>query len=278
MMLKLQDVSFYYDNKLPSPKMVLNKVNLEFGEREFVGIIGPSGSGKTTLIQQFTGLLKPTAGQILIDGINLWSSHIDMDQIRKRIGIAFQFPESQLFEDTVYDDVAFGPRNYGVDENQIEQRAKEIFRLIGIDFDDLKLRPPFKLSEGEKRKVALAGIIVMDPDVLALDEPTACLDAAGVRKIEMLLNELFNLGKSIILISHNLDFIAKSCHRIVFLKDGVVLFDGSKTRFFEEEQWIRQLNLDEPRCVRLSRKLHELGFISRSIHYSPEAIISALTE
>jgi len=166
MEIRFVNVKFYYNNKLPNIMPALDDINLTIDSNEFIGIIGPSGSGKTTLVQHFTGLLQPTEGMVLIDGVGISQDKSNLDLIRKQVGIVFQFPEAQLFEETVYDDVAFGPRNFGLPEDEIEERLKDTFNLIGVDFERMKTRSPFRLSEGEKRRIALAGIIAMNPEVL----------------------------------------------------------------------------------------------------------------
>ena len=254
----------------------LDDINLTIESNEFIGIIGPSGSGKTTLVQHFTGLLQPAEGMVLIDGVGISHDKRTLDFIRKKVGIVFQFPEAQLFEETVYDDVAFAPRNFGLPEDKVEERLKDTFNLTGLDFEEMKTRSPFKLSEGEKRRIALAGIIAMNPEVLILDEPTACLDAAGIHLIEQLLTNLYALGKAIILVSHNLDFVAKLCKRIILMQEGKVCFDGSKEKFFKQKNTAKISTLDVPRSIRYSRKLYELGYVQAENLYSVDDIKVAL--
>lgn len=267
MKIEFEKVSFHYDNKLPKTRPVLKEISLEIGEREFVGIVGPSGSGKTTLLQHFTGLLKPTSGCVLFDGNDIFSKNYDQYALRKKIGVVFQFPESQLFEETVYDDIAFGPRNYQVPEAEIELMAKNVCEMLGLDLPSIRTRSPFSLSEGEKRRVALAGIVVMDPNFLILDEPTACLDAFGVKQVRKLLSQLSREGKTIILVSHDLDFVAKICERILVLKEGAVCYDGLKPGFFENKNLLHSLAFEEPRLLRYYHKMRELGLAGdRSIN------------
>ncbi|MEE4311791.1 MAG: ATP-binding cassette domain-containing protein [candidate division KSB1 bacterium] len=258
MNIEFESISFRYENKLPTSDMVINDISLNVGPGEFIGIVGPSGSGKTTLLQHFTGLLKPSAGRVLADGNDIFSKGFNQNRLRRKVGVVFQFPESQIFEETVYDDIAFGPRNFFVEEMEIERRAVETCRILGLDLQSLRNRSPFNLSEGEKRRVALAGIVVMDPEILVLDEPTACLDASGVRQVRNMLAEMFGMGKTIVLVSHDLDFVARMCRRIVALKSGVVIFDGEKQAFFKNRDLLNRLGFREPKIYRYYNKINAM--------------------
>ncbi len=262
MNIKFVNVSFYYDSILPGNRPVLNDISLEISENEFVGIIGPSGSGKTTLIQHFTGLLKPNDGKIFVNNVDIQSSSANINLIRQQVGLVFQFPESQIFEETVYRDVAFGPKNLDLTEDQIDERVRETFNLMGLEYEEMKNRSPFRLSEGEKRRIALAGILVMNPDMLVLDEPTACLDVGGIKKIEQLLFNLNKWGKIIVLVSHNIDFILRLCKRIIVLNNGKIIFDGSREIFIKKRKILDDLGIEEPRIIRYSNELNSLGYIS----------------
>jgi len=277
MNVTFNQVSFYYVNKLPERKPVLHNISFEIKNNEFIGLIGPSGSGKTTLIQHFTGLLQPNDGKVLIDNVDLAAKNSDLELIRRKIGIVFQFPESQLFEETVLDDVAFGPKNYGLSDELVLERVQDTFKLIGLDFDKIKSRSPFKLSEGEKRRVALAGVLSMNPEMLILDEPTACLDPIGIQKIEQLLTNLHQIGKSILIVSHNLEFVAKCCARIMLLQQGKISYDGTKENFFNGKTDFKIKDLSLPRIIRYSRKLNELGYVSNRNIFSIDEMKKVLT-
>lgn len=264
MKIKFENITFHYNNILPTKKPVLNNISFEISDNEFIGLIGPSGSGKTTLVQLFTGLIKPTIGNVYINNIDILSKEIDIDDIRKRIGLVFQFPESQIFEETVYNDIAFGPKNFGLTNIELKEIVKSAFALTGLDFESMQKRSPFTLSEGEKRRVALAGILSMNPEVLILDEPTACLDAGGVKKIEQILTTLNNTGKTIVLVSHNIDLIAKLCNRIIILQEGNIVFDDKKENLFLNETILKQYKLAPPRIYRFCKKLQETGYISKA--------------
>lgn len=268
MKVRFVNVRYEYQSYLTESQVALDDINLQITENEFVGIIGPSGSGKTTLVQHFTGLLKPREGKVFIDDDDISKADFDLNFIRKKIGVVFQFPESQLFEDTVYDDVAYGPKNFGLNDEEIDTRVRETINLIDLNFEHIKHRSPFKLSEGEKRRVALAGIIAMNPEMFILDEPTACLDASGIRKIETLLINLHQLGKTIILVSHNLDLISKLCTRVILIKRGKIFFDGSKKELFKNSSILEEAGLEVPRIMRYALKLKELDYIENATVYS----------
>ena len=268
MKVRFVNVSYNYQSYLPEPQVALNDINLQISENEFVGIIGPSGSGKTTLAQHFTGLLQPSEGKVFINDDDISKADFDLNSIRRKIGVVFQFPESQLFEETVYEDVAYGPKNFGLNEEEIDTRIRETFNLVDLNFEQIKSRSPFKLSEGEKRRVALAGIISMNPEMFILDEPTACLDASGIRKIEKLLVNLHLLGKTIILISHNLDFIVTLCKRVILINNGRIYFDGPKAELFKDSNILDKAGLEVPRIMRYALKLKELDYIENATVYS----------
>ena len=209
--LQLINIAFKYKGIGASENYVLHDINLEFNKSECTAVVGPSGSGKTTLIQHFTGLLKPDVGKVLFNDVDIWSKKYSFQELRRKIGIVFQFPESQLFEETVYKDVAFGPTNLGVNASEIPDRVYAALEAVEIKPDKFKDRSPFKLSEGEKRRVAIAGILAMDPEMIVFDEPTAGLDPRGVRRMENLVERLIGAGKSVVLITHNMDFCRSGC-------------------------------------------------------------------
>ena len=249
MEIRLENVWYRYDGVLGSDRDVLRGVSLKIQQGEFVGLVGRSGSGKTTLLQHFTALLTPLRGRVLVDGVDINRRGVDLADIRRRIGLVFQFPEMQLFEETVAKDVAFGPRNLGLPEETVEKRVREALEQVGLAPEVFRDRNPHRLSEGEKRRVALAGVLAMRPEVLVLDEPTAGLDPKGTATIEKILVELHGQGKSIVLVSHNMDLVARRCQRIVALREGEVVFDGPRGTFFENEHLVHQLGLKLPRLL-----------------------------
>lgn len=249
MQIELRDVTFRYDGLLAHERPVLRNVSLRIGPGESVGIVGPSGSGKTTLVLHFTGLLQPTRGQVLVNGVDLRSDEVDLVEIRRRIGIVFQFPELQLFEETVWEDVAFAPRNLGLPPDAVDERVSEALRRVGLDPERFAARNPHQLSEGERRRVAIAGVLAMTPEVLVLDEPTAGLDPSGVRTIERMLSDFCSGGRTVVVVSHQMDFIARSCRRIVALHQGQIVYDGDRRGFFEDEDFVRSIGLEMPRIL-----------------------------
>jgi len=248
--IAVQNLWYSYREALQATGPVLRGVTFAIEPGEFVAIVGPSGSGKTTLIQHFTGLLKPTRGKVLIDGADVNGPGVDLVQLRRRVGLVFQFPELQLFEETVWRDVAFAPRNYGFPPDEVERRVRAALDAVGLDADVFGPRNPHQLSEGERRRVALAGVLSMDPEVLVLDEPTAGLDPGGVHKLEELLKRLHSMGKTVVLVSHHMDVVARCCPRIIALQAGEIAFDGPREQFFEDEQKLRLMGLEMPRLLR----------------------------
>jgi len=247
--IRLENVWYRYDGVLAPDVDVLRDVSLTIGQGEFVGLVGRSGSGKTTLLQHFTALLVPTRGRVLVDGVDVNQRGVDLAEIRRRIGLVFQFPEMQLFEETVAKDVAFGPRNLGLAEEAVDERVRTALQQVGLDPGVFWNRSPHRLSEGEKRRVALAGVLAMQPEVLVLDEPTAGLDPRGTATIEGILVGLHAQGKTIVLVSHNMDLVARRCQRVVALQRGKVVFDGPKGAFFEDERLVHELGLKLPRLL-----------------------------
>lgn len=276
MKIVLQNISFRYKTPGTSELFALQDINLTFDAGEFVALVGASGSGKTTLMQHFTALLKPDRGAVLVDGENLSHRGVDVTAIRRRIGLAFQFPEAQLFESTVYDDVAFAPRSLGLTAQDVEERVRDAMQQVELDFDRFKERSPFRLSEGEKRRVALAGILAMRPECLALDEPTAGLDAAGTRAVIRCLKRLHRQGRTVVLISHNLDLVAALARRIVVLKEGRVVYDGPRGELFRRHELLRGANLRVPRIVRLAQRLREAGWLDDHEVYSADELKARL--
>jgi len=268
MKIKFENVCYHCNAKLPEKNLVLKDINLEIADGEFIGIIGPSGSGKTTLLQHFTGLLQPTAGDIYVDGHNIWSKNYPLSELRRRIGLVFQFPESQLFEETVYADVGFGPSMLKLPGDEIEVRVNEALKLVGMNPEKIKDRSPYDLSEGEKRRVAIAGVLSMAPEVLILDEPTACLDPAGVKLIIRILKQLHENGTTIIMITHNLDVIVQLAPRIVVLNQGQVCYDGDRESVFADNKFLDSVDLEPPRIIRLCQYLQKLNLLSQTSLFS----------
>ena len=278
MNLQIQNLSFRFSSFGSSSNLVLNDINLNIEEGEFLALVGPSGSGKTTLMQHLTGLLKPEAGRIRVDEQNIWGKGFSLTKLRKKIGLVFQFPETQLFEDSVYKDVAFGPRNLGLPENEVAVRVKEAIENVRLDFGKYENRIPFQLSEGEKRRVAIAGVLAMQPEFLVLDEPTAGLDHSGVQAVTDILKRYHSQGKTILLISHSLDLVASLVDRITVISGGEIRFDGPKTALFQDQQLLQSVGLSIPRTLALVNTLKQKGWLKSSELYPMEDIKNELDQ
>jgi len=247
MIVRLENVQFSYPNS--NGFLVLKNVSLEINGNEFIGIVGPSGSGKTTLLEIIKGLLNPTKGLVFYDDFSVDAESSISRDISKKIGLLFQFPEKQLFEDTVYEDIAFAPKNFGLDIRDIESAVKKSLNLVDLEFSSVESKSPFNLSGGEKRRVALAGVLAMNPDVLMLDEPTTGVDNFGLMKIEKTLRRLHDNGKTILIVSHDMDFIFHNVDRIIGIKNGEIIFDGSKSDFFSDHKLLNTLKMDMPSFI-----------------------------
>ena len=274
--IELGKVSFTYNHAGRNSKMALEKIDLKITRGEFVGLIGPTGSGKTTLAQLLDGLLFATSGLIQVEGLEIREKASYLKKIRQKVGLVFQFPEKQLFEETVYGDIAFGPKNLGLEKEKIDTRVRKSLEIVGLDFDAFAQRSPFSLSSGEQRRVAIAGILAFEPNILILDEPTAGLDFDGVCRIKKILLELNEKGVTIVLISHNLELVAEVCKRIIYLKEGKILFDGSKTEFFGQTEKLQEEEIRVPETVELLQSLRKAGFKIRDDLYETEGIIEEL--
>jgi energy-coupling factor transport system ATP-binding protein len=261
--ISVEDVSFVYNPGLPTERKALDRVNLEIKKGDFVGLVGPTGSGKTTLVQHLNALMVPMSGKVILEDIDLPAvsgekdKAVDLKRVRQRVGLVFQFPELQLFEDTVYEDIAFGPKNLGMSEEKIDENVRNSMRRVGLDLDEFASRSPFSLSGGEQRKVAIAGILALNPEVLILDEPTCGLDSRSTEEIKKLLKDLNSMGVTVILVSHNMDLIAELAEKIILLDQGKVISFCSKEDFFKDTERIKSIGLDPPKVVEFVWKLEE---------------------
>ncbi|MDP3025862.1 MAG: energy-coupling factor transporter ATPase [candidate division Zixibacteria bacterium] len=274
--IELENSGFIYNYRNINPKVALKDINLKIKKGEFVGLIGPTGSGKTTLAQLLDGLLFATSGLIRVEGLEIKEKVSYLKKIRQKVGLVFQFPERQLFEETVYEDIAFGPKNLGLEKEKINSRVRKSLEVVGLDFEAFAQRSPFSLSSGEQRRVAIAGILALEPEILILDEPTAGLDFAGICRVKKILLELNEKGVTIILISHNLEVVAEVCKRIIYLKEGKILFDGSKTEFFGQTEKLQEEEIEVPDTLKLLQSLKKAGFKIRDDLYETEGIIEEL--
>ena len=272
MSIKAVDLNFAYGGGTAFEQHALFDVNLEIGDGEFVGLIGHTGSGKSTLIQHLNGLLRPTSGQILLHGKDIWAEPKKIRDVRFQVGLVFQYPEYQLFEETVYKDIAFGPINQGKTGEELDRCVREAARLVGIRDDQLD-KSPFELSGGQKRRVALAGVMAMDPQVLVLDEPTAGLDPAGRENLMANIRDYHrNKKRTIILVSHSMDEIARNVDRILVLKSAHVLMSGTPAEVFARAEELLSAGLDVPQVTRIAMRLREQGLAIDPAVYTVEAL------
>lgn len=257
MSIKVENLSYIYMQGTPFETLAVDNVSFEIEQGEFIAIIGHTGSGKSTLIQQLNGLLIPTSGRVLVDGFEISASKKDLKEIRSRVGLVFQYPEYQLFEETVAKDVAFGPKNRGIPENEIEALVRDAITDMGLDYDEVAELSPFELSGGQKRRVAIAGVLAMNPDIIIFDEPTAGLDPKGRELLFESINEVRKKGKTIILISHSMDDVARLADRIFVMSEGKLVFTGTPSEVFSEKN--ANLKLDPPQLSLLASELNRSG-------------------
>ena len=259
MSIVVENLSFTYMKKTPFEKVALKNINLTVNDGEFLGIIGSTGSGKSTLIQHFNGLIRVQEGKVTVGGVDLTDKKVKFREIRQKVGIVFQYPEYQLFEETVEKDVAFGPRNLGLSEEEIAERVKESLSLVGLD-EDIAKKSPFDLSGGQKRRVAIAGVIAMRPEILILDEPTAGLDPQGKKDILALVKNLqASCSPTVIMISHNMDEISDMADRIALLHKGELLACLPPDELFSCEDLVVKAGLELPVSVSVVKRLKERG-------------------
>jgi len=254
-----EGVTYTYLRGTPLETAALRGIDLEIRTGELLAIIGPTGSGKSTLVQHFNGLLRPTSGTIRVDGEDLWAPETDRRRARQRVGLVFQLPEAQLFEETVRRDVAFGPRNLALPDDVVAARVEEALKQVGLDPARFGDRSPFGLSGGEMRRVAIAGVLAMRPDVLVLDEPTAGLDPQGREELLARFEGLHRQGLTIVLISHDMDVVTRLAGRIVVLHEGRILLQGSPREIFAREAELQGVGFSLPQAARLARLLRERG-------------------
>ena len=259
--IQVKNLTHTYSAGTPFERSAVDGLCMDVLPGEFLGIIGHTGSGKSTLIQHLNGLLKPTAGRILLDGKDIWENPKEIRQVRFQVGLVFQYPEYQLFEETVYKDIAFGPGNMGLDKEEIDRRVRQAAAFVGLD-EEMLDKSPFELSGGQKRRVAIAGVIAMEPKVLILDEPTAGLDPAGREKILRQLQRYHQeKGTTILLVSHSMEEIAQNADRIVVLKGGRCLMSGTPRQVFARVAELKQLGLAAPHTVELMAELNRSGML-----------------
>jgi energy-coupling factor transport system ATP-binding protein len=302
MSIKILNLTHIYDKKTPNETVAIDNINLDVQTGEFIGLIGHTGSGKSTLIQQLNGLLKPSSGDIIVSGYNI-TEGLDLPrnnkrkvtkaevtarkkrllEVRKRVGLVFQYPEYQLFEETIEKDIAFGPINLGLNEFEVKNRVIDAMQTVGIDYETYKDRSPFELSGGQKRRVAIAGVLAMKPEVLILDEPTAGLDPRGRDEILGQIKRLHDKEKiTVIIVSHSMEDMAKIAERLVVMNKGQIVLDGTPKEVFRHIDLLEEIGLAVPQISYLIRQLVKNGFdISPEIitvEEAKNALISHLTK
>ena len=261
MPIKFEHVYFTYQENTPLESKAITDINLEINDGEFVSLVGHTGSGKSTLIQQINALLKPTSGKVISGDFVIDSNEKkvkNLKQLKKYAGIVFQFPEYQLFEETVLKDVSYGPKNFGDSDEDATTKAKQALKLVGID-ESLFNKSPFELSGGQKRRVAIAGIIALNPKILILDEPTAGLDPQGEKEIMELFNKIHKNGTTIIMVTHNMDNVLKYSNRVIVMDKGQIVCDKTPLDLFKENDLYQKFNIDEPLVIKFAKELISSG-------------------
>lgn len=270
--IQVKDLNYVYSAGTPFEHIALENVNFSLNRGEFVGVIGHTGSGKSTLMQQLNGLLKPTSGQVLLDGEDIWKDKKTTRQARFRVGLVFQYPEYQLFEETVYKDIAFGPHNMGLSAEEVDRRVREAAGFVGITEKQLQASP-FDLSGGQKRRVAIAGVIAMEPEVLILDEPTAGLDPVGRASILKNIDDYRRMkNATIMMVSHSMEDVARMTDRLLVLYGSKLAMDGTPSEVFTRAQELLDMGLDIPQITQVFLRLKELGLDVENVYTIERAV------
>jgi energy-coupling factor transport system ATP-binding protein len=278
--ISLENVSYVYEQGTAMQTAALQGISLEIPDNQFIGLIGHTGSGKSTLVQLLNGLLRPTSGRVLYNGKDIHEDGFDKKALRANVGLVFQYPEHQLFETTIFEDVCFGPKNLGLSKEDIERRAKEALNSVGIP-EEMYKQAPFDLSGGQKRRVAIAGVLAMHPEVLILDEPTAGLDPAGRDEIfDLICSMKKELGITIILVSHSMEDVAKYVDRIIVMNQGSVMFDGEPKNVFRQYKELEAVGLAAPQVTYLMHELKAKGLQvdinATTVEEAKQSILKAL--
>ena len=278
--LSMQGVTHLYNEGMPSESKAIDNINLDIEEGELVGVIGHTGSGKSTLVQHFNGILKPNSGKVVVDGIDIWSDKKATREARFKVGLCFQYPEYQLFEETVYKDISFGPKNMKLPDEEIAKRVVSAAAYVGLKKELLE-KSPFDLSGGEKRRAAIAGVIAMQPKVLILDEPTAGLDPIGRDTIlDMIKNYREKTGSTVLLVSHSMEDVARYVERIIVMNKGQVMFDDTPQQVFQHYRELESVGLAAPQVTYLMHDLKEKGWNvdpqATTVEEAAESIFAAL--
>ncbi len=280
--IRTEDLTYVYGEGTPFRKVAIDKINIDIDEGEIVGVIGHTGSGKSTLMQHLNGLLKPTSGKVYIDGEELFADKSRLKDIRFKVGLVFQYPEYQLFEETVYKDIAFGPKNMGLGEDEIDRRVRETARLVGLR-EELLEKSPFELSGGQKRRVAIAGVMAMEPKVLILDEPTAGLDPRGRDRILGLIKDYHaEKGTTVLLVSHSMEDVAKTVSKILVMSDAKIFMYADRSSVFARADELTSMGLTVPQVTRVFDRLRAMGIEFDdevfSVDYAKDLVLKLLEE
>lgn len=279
MSIEVRNLTHTYSEGTAMRTVALENVCMTIEDGEFLGIIGHTGSGKSTLVQHLNGLLKPTSGQVLIDGEDLNGEHVNRRSLRQRIGLVFQYPEYQLFEETVAKDIAFGPKNQGLSKEETDERVRYAMECVHLDYQKYSDRSPFELSGGQMRRVAIAGVLAMRPSVLILDEPTAGLDPRGRDRILSMLEQLHaESHTTIVMVSHSMDDMARLATRLIVMAEGKVLATGTPREIFAQEEMMSSAGLGVPQVSSLCRALRAKGFDLPPDLYRPEELKEYILE
>ena len=279
-MIDVRQLSYVYSPKTPFAKQALADITMRISDGDFFGIIGGTGAGKSTLVSHFNALtrVQKKSGTVIVDGVDLSGKRLDLKKLRAAVGMVFQYPEHQLFDDTVEKDVAFGPKNLGLTKDEQAARAKQAIELVGLDYAEFAQRSPFELSGGQKRRVAIAGVIAMHPKILVLDEPTAGLDPKGKREIMKLILNIKQLCPTVIMISHNMDEIAEYCNKIAVMKNGAVAGVYTPRELFGSRETIGSCGVALPLVTELAAKLCAAGLPVDPATLTEDELIKQLTE
>ena len=274
--IKVSGLRHVYSAGTPFEKVAIDDINIEIPHGQFVGLIGHTGSGKSTFIQHLNALLKPTSGTVMVDGEDINADKISAKNVRHKVGLVFQYPEYQLFEETVYADIAFGPKNMGLSETEIDERVREAAHFVGVTDEQFE-KSPLELSGGQKRRVAIAGVIAMRPGVLILDEPTAGLDPAGCEQIlRNICDYRTQTGSTVIIVSHSMDDVARLTDRLVVFNHGAIRFDGTPEEVFSQPEELRSIGLAVPAATELAMELKKRGLMLPNSIYTNEQLEKAL--
>ena len=259
MPVEVKNLSHTYMRGTPFESLALDNISFTINDGDFIGIIGHTGSGKSTLITHLNALMRPETGSVIVNGIDLADENADLASVRRSVGLVFQYPEYQLFEETIAKDIAFGPKNLGLDDNEISERVKEAMELVGLDASMSELSP-FELSGGQKRRVAIAGVLAMRPAILVLDEPAAGLDPAGRGDILSLVKGLHDNGHTVVMVSHSMEDVGRMCDRLIVLDHGKIAFNDVPHKVFSHPDELKAIGLDVPQSVHLAMALRRAGF------------------